>query len=422
MSSQSGTITTTKDDGTIMKSVLLVEDDDTVARMFGKVLRSANYDVVRAADGLDAMRLTENRAFDAIVTDISMPHLNGIELLKAVHMHDEDMPVVLVTGNPETATAIEAVRYRALRYLVKPVNPRELTQAVAEAIASHEEAALKTAALPFLDDWRREDAERAALQLRLDSALDRLYMVYQPIVCPSENRTIGYEALVRTEETSFAGPGELLAAAEELDEIVRLGRRVRTTVAGDIDELTPHSLVFVNLHPFELQDEELFMNSAPLVRHASRVVYEITERACLESVGSIHERLARLRTLGFRLAVDDLGSGYSGLSSFVSITPEFVKIDMELIRDVDKHPSKRELVRSLVTAAKSIGSDLICEGVETIEEAGVLTSIGAVNFQGYLFSPPKRLSHWSQPAGWTGLEIPEPSATRNRSRVDAHAL
>ena len=150
MNSQHGTLAPPNDTEVARKSVLLVEDDDAVARLFGKILQSASYDVVQAWDGNDAKRLVEETTFDAIVTDISMPSMNGIELLKVVRSRDGDVPVVLVTGKPETASAIDAVHYGALRYLVKPVKPRELRQAVAEAIEAHEMAKVKAAAVRLL--------------------------------------------------------------------------------------------------------------------------------------------------------------------------------------------------------------------------------------------------------------------------------
>lgn len=400
------------------KRILLADDDDAVAELFARILRSAGYDVIRAVDGNSAQQIIQETTVDAIVTDISMPSMNGIDLLKSVRSRDKDLPVILVTGKPETASAIEAVHYGALRYFVKPVDPEELRETVADAIEASEDARVKAVALPILNEKQREIAERAQLEAFFESALERLYMVYQPIVCPSAGRILGYEALVRTEEEFFDNPGELLETAEKLNAVVALGRKVRDTVARDSSRLDPDALVFVNLHPFELEDEELFSPSAPLSRLASRVVYEITERVALDHVESIEARLQSLRDLGFRIAVDDLGSGYAGLTSFVTLGPEFTKVDMDLIRDIDKTATKQELVRSLVEVCAKVGIELICEGVETVDEANALAKLGARIFQGYLFSAPQKISHWDASTKPTFLSTG--AAIRGPDQLGAH--
>src|SRR3984885_4772506 len=82
---------------------------------------------------------------------------------------------------------------------------------------------------------------------------------------------------------------------------------------------------------------------------AGRVVLEITERASLDDVGDILARVQRLRTMGFRIALDDLGAGYAGLSSFATLEPDFVKLDMSLVRDVHRNPTKEKLIGSMTS-------------------------------------------------------------------------
>ena len=89
-----------------------------------------------------------------------------------------------------------------------------------------------------------------------------------------------------------------------------------------------------------IDDHELFSPAAPLSRIASRVVLEITERASLDELGDVAPRLAQLRGLGFRIAIDDLGAGYAGLTSFAQLEPEVVKVDMSLVRGIDSSDRK----------------------------------------------------------------------------------
>ena len=106
------------------------------------------------------------------------------------------------------------------------------------------------------------------------------------------------------------------------------------------------------------------------------VILEVTERASLDSSAALNERIATLRRLGFRLAVDDIGAGYSGLTSFTQLMPEVVKIDMSLVRDVDKHQMKQRLIRSVTQLCRDQGTQVIGEGVETEAEAQVLVDLG----------------------------------------------
>jgi EAL domain-containing protein (putative c-di-GMP-specific phosphodiesterase class I) len=117
-------------------------------------------------------------------------------------------------------------------------------------------------------------------------------------------------------------------------------------------------------------------------------VLEVTERAGLEGLSDIAARVARLRGMGFRIGLDDLGAGDAGLNVFASIDPEYVKLDRELVRDVHRHPRKLTLVASLISLCRQLGVKVIAEGVETPEERDALLGTGCDLFQGFLFARP----------------------------------
>jgi EAL domain-containing protein (putative c-di-GMP-specific phosphodiesterase class I) len=102
----------------------------------------------------------------------------------------------------------------------------------------------------------------------------------------------------------------------------------------------------------------------------------------------VRERIARLRQLGFRIAIDDIGAGYSGLNSFAMIQPDVVKLDITLVRGVDEDPVKRKLVRVLGDLCQDLGILVVAEGVETPSERDTLVSLGCDLLQGYLFARP----------------------------------
>lgn len=136
-----------------------------------------------------------------------------------------------------------------------------------------------------------------------------------------------------------------------------------------------------------MNDGELFDEGAPLTTVASRVVIEISERASLHDVAGLAARLSRLRELGFRIAIDDVGAGYAGLSAFARLEPDFVKLDISLIRNIDLSPKKRSLVKAIANVCSvNLGISVICEGVERSGERDVLVEDGLNLFQGHLFA------------------------------------
>ncbi|HEY1585863.1 MAG TPA: EAL domain-containing protein, partial [Polyangia bacterium] len=123
-------------------------------------------------------------------------------------------------------------------------------------------------------------------------------------------------------------------------------------------------------------------------RHARRVVLEVTERAGIDAIPELAHRLSRLRGLGYRVAIDDLGEGYAGLTSLARVAPEFVKLDMSLVRGIDASPAQQKIVASTMQLCRALGSEIIAEGVETAAERDALVTIGLDLLQGYLIARP----------------------------------
>jgi len=251
--------------------------------------------------------------------------------------------------------------------------------------------ALKNQALdiagPAADPAR--DPER--LDVHFDRALDRLWIALQPIVSWRQRAVFGYEALVRSDEPALLGPSDLFAAAERLGRLNDLGRSIRERVAR-IAPLAPTGCrIFVNVHSHDLGDADLFSPWAPLTAIAPSVVLEVTQCSSPDWVERLQSRLQKLRRLGFQIAIDDMGSGHTGLSAFSQLEPEIVKLDMSLVRGIEASSRKRSVVRSMLElAGRDLGMLAICEGVETAAERDTLGALGADLMQGYLFAKPSR--------------------------------
>jgi len=368
--------------------VLVVDDDETLARSYARMLVADGYDVEVRFDGESAVDAVRRTPFDVVLSDIDMPRLSGVALLERIRAHDLDIPVVLITGSPSLETAMAAVEHGALRYLAKPVEVKQLRQVTSKAVCLHRLARAKRSALDLAGGMDRLVGDRAGLVASFGSALDTLWIAYQPIVSWSRREVFGYEALMRSREPALPHPGAVLDAAERLDRLPELGRAVRAAASGPAARMPEGSMLFVNLHSNDLLDEELFDDLRPLARIAKQVVLEITERASLSHIRDVQGRMARLREMGFRIAVDDLGAGYAGLTSFAQLEPEVVKLDMSLVRNVHLEPTKQTLVRTMISMCHELGMQVVAEGIETAEERDAIVAAGCDLMQGYFFAKP----------------------------------
>ena len=373
--------------------MLVVDDDPRLSRIFADVLGDAGFTVETAADGRHALALLERVQFDTVITDLALPGMDGMGLLRTVRERGLEVPVIFVTGSPQLSTAMQAVEFGAFRYLLKPIDAEQLVEVVERAVRIHKLADIKRQAKEYLE--KEQDSEHPGLSERFANALAGLDLAFQPIVRWPQRRLVAYEALLRTTEPSFPRPEKLVHAAETLGKVHELGRAIRARAALRMQK-SPMRL-FVNLHSEELLDDALYDPKAPLSSIAGRTVLEITERAGLDRVPDVRARIDRLKRMGFSVAVDDLGAGYSGLTSFVQLDPQVAKLDIALVRNLHREPTKRKLVRTITSLCKELGITVLAEGIESCEERDTLEGLGCDLQQGFLFARPGRAFpavHW----------------------------
>ena len=370
------------------RHVLLVDDDPSVVRSLSRILRARGYLTSTASNGQEAVRLVTQVDFDAILTDIAMPGMDGITLLREIRSHDLHVPVILVTGEPAVDTAVQALEYGALHYLTKPVPMDALERALDKAVHLHRMARLRQRASELLGQTAAHAADRVGLEASLSRCLQSLWMAMHPIVHSRSRTVFGYEALLRSLEPSLPHPGAVIDAAERLGQLDTLGRIVRERATLPFVETGEKAQLFVNLHVTDLLDPQLLSPLAPLAQIANQVVLEITERSSLDRVPDVRSRIASLRAIGYRIAVDDLGAGYAGLTSFALLEPDFVKLDMSLVRGVDSNSTKQKVVKSMTTLCREMGMLVVAEGVETPTECQTLVELDCDLLQGFLFAKP----------------------------------
>ncbi len=375
---------------------LLVDDDPRILRAYAHLLGAAGVECELATGGFHAQKLLAEQQFDVVVSDILMPGMDGVELLRQIRARKLDVPVILMTGDPSIESAANAVDHGAVRYMFKPVDADDLVDAIREAARAPRDSDPSSSSISESQEAGSENQEAGgedesgpsgvnpALRASFDRAISSLWIAYQPIVSWRERCVVAYEALCRSREPEFPHPGALLDAAERLGRIHELGRRIREEALKACAVMPDEVSLFINLHPQDLLDDALAAGTP----HASRVVLEITERAALDGVVDVEARIDSLKAAGFRIAVDDLGAGYAGLTTFVKLTPSVVKLDMSLVRDIDQDPRKVQIVQGLVDLCAGLGAGLVVEGVETVAERDTLAACGCDWMQGYLFGRP----------------------------------
>jgi EAL domain-containing protein (putative c-di-GMP-specific phosphodiesterase class I) len=383
--------------------VLVADDEPLIVNGLRRLLEGAGYQVRVALGGREAVREASEAHFDVVVTDIHMPDVDGLELLRTLRQLDEDVAVVLMTGDPRVETAVSAVELGATQYLVKPIDHERLRRAIERAVSLRRMARAKREALRLLGAGGSEPLPSTERVERFERTLDGIFLAFQPIFRGPGRALFGYEALLRSRDPELPSPLAVLREAEDLAQLPGLGRRVRRRAAGAVPELPEGGLLFVNLHPNDLLDDELYDAAAPLSTVADRTVLEITERASLEGITDLRARTAELRRLGFRIALDDLGAGYAGLNSFATLEPEIVKLDMALVRGVHLSSVKQKLVRSMLSACRELDILVVGEGVETREEFDALVGLGCPLLQGFLLGTPA-------PAMWLASTPPPAEA------------
>ena len=374
-------------EGSTRGKILLIDDESIVLSAYGRALREAGFNVEQIASGTEGIAALRAGTFDLVICDVGLAGASGIDVLRAAHAHDPDLPVVLMTGGRSVESATEAVEHGALRYLLKPIDACLMRRTADDALRLRRIALVKRHAFELYGNSVSNEESRAHLSEQLDCALSSLHMAFQPIVRYSTRSIFAYEALVRTEHECLRRPDRLFKVAEELQRVHEVGRQIRRSVAACLANPEAQGRVFVNLHPSDLDDPELGSPDAPLSKFAHRVVLEVTERASLEGV-DVRSRLAPLRALGYEIALDDLGAGYAGLSSFAQLRPEVVKLDMSLIRGIDTEPTKQRIVETMHSLCDGLGMLVIAEGVETRGECDTLLALGCDLLQGYLFAKP----------------------------------
>ena len=220
---------------------------------------------------------------------------------------------------------------------------------------------------------------------------------FQPIVCLANRSIYGYEGLIRGPvNTVIHSPVMLFEAATKFGRVAHLDFLCREKVLQQFSRLNLPGRLFINIDPISILHSDFREGQTlKLVEKAgidcSRVIIEVTETQPVEDIALMQKVITHYRDMGFRVALDDLGAGYSGLKLWSEIKPDIVKVDRHFIRGVDEDKTKQQFIKTILKTAAAMGCRVITEGVETESEYSMVRKLGAELIQGFYFSRPKAI-------------------------------
>jgi EAL domain-containing protein (putative c-di-GMP-specific phosphodiesterase class I)/CheY-like chemotaxis protein len=365
--------------------ILVVDDDPLVRRSVERIFDRAGYEVISASSVKEAFQVADNLQMDAALVDYGLAEEDGLQVLSRLRETQPSCLRILMTGRTDFPMVVDAVnRGEVLRVVRKPFEALGLIELLQDAFAS----ARRMAEVATAQQSAMDLQDRAML----DDCLDRhlLRLAVQPIVSPRDgNQVIAFEALLRSTHAVLNGPLPLLRVAERHRRIEDLGREIFQMAAKRLESLPDQAGLFINLHPHQLLDPVLLeQDLGPLLASAGRITVEITERSRLSDIQGWDRSISLLGSLGFSVAIDDLGAGYNSLAMLADLQPRYIKLDVALVRGIDVEPRKQRLVQLMATFADATNAHLIAEGVETKAEADVLMTCGTHYLQGFFFGRP----------------------------------
>ena len=223
-----------------------------------------------------------------------------------------------------------------------------------------------------------------------------IYTVFQPIVSLKSGSVFGYEALSRISLTECElNIEQLFELAHEKDMLWDLEKLCRTKALENLTAKPDSAMIFLNVDANIIYDQD-FKSGFTAERLSKyniptqNVVFEITEKTAVTDAKLFSSSVNHYKNQNFKIAIDDFGSGHSGLNRVCAISPEFIKIDMQLVRGIDTDSVRKSAVIAMIDFCRQAGISVIAEGIETEAELDTLIKIGVNYGQGYYLARPSR--------------------------------
>ena len=368
--------------------VLVIDDEEAICELIVAVAESAGFEATSASLPRDIEDAIGGR-FDLVVLDLSLGEIDGIEIMSKLGATHRGMPVILVSGADQTLldTAGRIAEMHKLRVIGTFAKPFSLD-------------VLKTAMMEWsqvIDQGMDPTGPKVIINADLLLDPDLLHLAYQPKVSTQTGEALGVEALVRWRHKDHGdvSPAILVALVEQeartselLDLVMMMAARDRKRYRA----LASLADISINISVLDLNDEELPRRAQRVLLEAApsdRWTFEVTETAPITDVAPALAILTRLRIAGFRLSVDDFGTGTSNYERLLVAPFTELKIDRAMVSRLDIAAVEPDpMVRSGIDVGHSLNMQVVAEGVETADQFRMVRDLGCDAAQGYLISPP----------------------------------
>jgi EAL domain-containing protein (putative c-di-GMP-specific phosphodiesterase class I)/ActR/RegA family two-component response regulator len=377
--------------------LMLADDEASILEAMSELVSmDKDIDVVGTArDAGEAIDLAELHAPDVALLDVRMPGGGGSRAAREIRRRSPATRIVALSASTDPRTVASMVRAGAVGYVGKDQPADEVLRAIhrsADGRASLVVDRLGEVAERLVEQQTRSvvhvvDRARVSAE-RIEEAIrgDVIHTVFQPVVDLNDGHVLGVEALSRFLTKPRRSPETWFAEAAAHGLLARLELATATQALGHLDAIPEGVYLSVNVSPETLREPRLveLLSSIP----AQRVVIELTERSPIVEYEETNARLAELRALGCRLAIDDVGKGFSGLAHVVELSPDLLKFDRSLVSGVDADEHKSALIARLSSYADQVEMEVVAEGIATVGELETLRGLGVGAGQGFLLGRP----------------------------------
>ncbi|UTA47534.1 EAL domain-containing response regulator [Simiduia sp. 21SJ11W-1] len=372
---------------------LIVDDDAFMLKTLGHVLRQMGVNqVFEATDAAEALRMIANRnnGIDLVISDLNMPGMDGIQLLRHLGALGLHLGVILISGeDPRLLSSVHTLgqqyELRILGTLTKPLDRAQLEALLIGYRADTRQAPRGPATMVFTDE--------------LQSAIigEELEVWYQPKVEVESRRLLGVEALARWQhpEKGFISPAIFVGIAEKHGMVEPLTDLVLKQSLAQLSLWQSKGFnltLAVNFSAQALCRLDLPERLEATVRNAGltpeKIIVEMTESALPKNASATLDIMARLRLKGFGLSIDDFGTGFSTLEQLQLIPFTELKIDRAFVHGAKHNKVSQAILESSISLAKKLGIHCVAEGVEAPEDWALVEALGCDSVQGYIMAKP----------------------------------
>ncbi|HZB01193.1 MAG TPA: EAL domain-containing protein [Actinomycetota bacterium] len=373
--------------------VLLADDEEEVLDVMTDLMASdPAIDVVgRARDARQAIDLARAAGPDVALVDVRMPGGGGAVAARGIRRDSPPTRVVAVSADSHAEAVLAMLDAGATGYVGKEEPVEQILRAVHRAVDG--KASLAVSSLASMTEQLvergsdRTARERRVAGDRISRAIEGsgIDVVFQPIVDLFGGGVAGVEALVRFRGTPrHRSPEAWFAEAASVGLLPELEITAIELAIAHLDRIPAGTYLSVNLSPGTICSEEL---PGVLGDRAHRLMLEVTEGPLADEEAAL-ACLHSLRDLGVKIAIDDVGAGYAGLSRVVALSPDFIKLDRSVVAGVATDPFRRSLIQRMVSFATDVGIGVIAEGIETEADLEELRALSVPFGQGFYLGRP----------------------------------